>query len=114
GNKSRTIPMSDKLHELLSDYIEWRPESKCLFATEKTGKLSKIRVQAVVRETRRKLGWKRDITPHTFRHSFATRLVQKKIDIVSVSKLLGHSDLKVTSIYTHASMDQLEEAVEVL
>lgn len=114
GNKSRTVPISDKLYQILSDYIEWRVESEAFFATQKIGRLSKVRVQAVVRETREKLGWKRNITPHTFRHSFASRLVQNQVDIVSVSKLLGHSDLKTTSIYTHASMDQLEDAVQVL
>ncbi len=114
GNKSRTIPMSDKLYDILEDYCQWRVESNAFFATEKTGRLSKVRVQALVRETRRALGWKRTITPHSFRHSFASRLVEKNVNIVSVSKLLGHSDLKTTSIYTHASMSQLEEAVEAL
>lgn len=114
GNKSRTIPMADKLYGILTEYCEWRVNSNEFFATEKTGRLSKVRVQALVRETRRALGWKRTITPHSFRHSFASRLVEKNVNIVSVSKLLGHSDLKTTSIYTHSSMSQLEEAVDVL
>lgn len=114
GNKSRTVPIADKLYDILKDYIEWREDVEAFFATKKTGRLSQVRVQAIVRDTRKELGWKRNITPHTFRHSFASRLVAKDVNIVSVSKLLGHSDLKTTSIYTHASMSQLEEAVEAL
>ncbi|MGJ9385242.1 tyrosine-type recombinase/integrase [Salipaludibacillus sp. CF4.18] len=114
GNKSRTVPMSEKLYVILNDYLEWKVKSDDFFATEKTGRLSKVRVQAVVRETREKLGWRRQITPHVFRHSFASRLVHNHVDIVAISKLLGHSDLKTTSIYTHSSMAQLEDAVSVL
>lgn len=114
GNKSRKIPISKKLESELIDYIEWRVDSNQFFATEKTGALSIGRVQTVIRETRERLGSKKQITAHMFRHSFASQLVKKDVNIVSLSKLLGHSNLKTTSIYTHVSSDQLVDAINML
>lgn len=114
GNKSRKIPICKKLEDELKDYVEWRVDSPQFFATEKTGSLSIGRVQAVIKETRNRLGTKKHITAHMFRHSFASQLVKKDVNIVSISKLLGHSNLKTTSIYTHTSSEQLIEAVSVL
>lgn len=114
GDKSRKIPISSKLEKELKDYMKWRVDSDQFFATEKTGGLSKGRVQAVIRETRERLGCKKQITAHMFRHSFASELVRNDVNIVSLSKLLGHSDLKTTSIYTHVSNDQLVDAINML
>lgn len=114
GNKSRRIPIAPKLEKELKDYIERRVDSNQFFATEKTGALSIGRVQTVIRETRERLGSKKQITAHMFRHSFASQLVKKDVNIVSLSKLLGHSNLKTTSIYTHVSSDQLVDAINML
>lgn len=114
GNKARKIPICKKLKELLEDYVQWRVESNQFFATPKTGGISIGRVQAIIKETRKRLGITKQITAHVFRHSFASELVKKDVNIVSISKLLGHSNLKTTSIYTHTSSEQLEEAINVL
>lgn len=114
GNKDRTIPICDKLGTILLDYLSWREESDYLLATKKSGRLSKVRVSAVIQETVKKLGLKKRVTAHTFRHSFASRLVAGNVNIVSISKLLGHADIKTTSIYTHVNMEQLQDAVSVL
>lgn len=114
GNKARKIPICKKLKELLEDYVQWRVESNQFFATPKTGGISIGRVQAIIKETRKRLGITKQITAHVFRHSFASELVKKDVNIVSISKLLGHSNLKTTSIYTHSSSEQLEEAINVL
>jgi integrase/recombinase XerD len=112
GNKDRTVPICDKLCEILKDYLTWRVDStEYLFGTEKTGRISKVRLQSIIRETREKLGLKKKVSPHMFRHSFASKLVSKDVNIVYVSKLLGHSDVKVTSVYTHADVSQLHEAI---
>lgn len=114
GNKDRTIPICDKLLDILTDYLTWREDSPYLLATRKSGWLSRISVATVIRDTRKKLGLKKQVTPHTFRHSFASRLVAGDVNIVSISKLLGHSDIKTTSIYTHVNMEQLKQAVSIL
>ncbi|MFS0555787.1 site-specific tyrosine recombinase/integron integrase [Brevibacillus reuszeri] len=116
GNKDRVVPLSDKIVPLLREYSEHvRPQtSDRFFATDKTGKLSPVYVNRVLAETTEKLGWKKTVTAHILRHSFASQLVKKDVNLVQIQKLLGHSSLKVTSIYTHADTDQLKDAVSVL
>lgn len=114
GNKTRKIPICKKLERELKDYMMWRVESEQFFATEKTRALSIGRVQSIIKETRTRLGIKKHITAHVFRHSFASQLVKKDANIVSISKLLGHSNLKTTSIYTHVSKEQLIDTINLL
>jgi len=70
--------------------------------------------EAVPREAAQKAGIKKQVTYHILRHSFASALVKKKVGLVEIQKLLGHSNLTVTSICTHTSMDALSEAVNTL
>ncbi len=115
GRKTRRIPICKTLREKLIDYLEWRvPETRQFFATKKTGGLSLTTVQSSIKETRERLGDSKKITAHVFRHSFASELVKKDVNIVSISRLLGHSNLKTTSVYTHVAQDQLVDAVMTL
>lgn len=117
GNKERYVPISAKLIPYLLDYKKnWRVEtdSDFFFATKKTGKLSDVYVNRVLADATEKLGWKKKVTCHILRHSFASQLVRKNVNPVNIQKLLGHADLKTTSIYVHANQEQLAEAVNVL
>ncbi len=117
GNKDRTVPISEKLETELRHYLDTlRPDvdSDRFFALSQTGKLSPVSVNKTLHETTEKLGWKKRVTAHILRHSFASGLVKNNASIASVSKLLGHNDLRVTSIYIHQNMEQLQEAVNLL
>lgn len=115
GNKDRFVPINSKLKELLVDYNEnWRTVSDHFFATRSSGSLSKTRVAKVFRDTTEALGWKKKVTAHILRHSFASKLVQNDVHLVKISKLLGHSSLKTTSIYVHSNMDDLKDAINTL
>lgn len=117
GNKDRLIPISNRLIPLLESYVQnKRPQvqSNLFFCTKKTGKLSPVYVNRGLADAVQKLGWNKKITAHILRHSFASQLVKKDVNLVQIQKLLGHSSLKVTSIYTHTDMDQLTEAVNNL
>lgn len=117
GNKDRTVPIADKLLPVLIDYVQLqRPnvKSNYFFATSKTGMLSPVYVNRVLDETVKKLGWKKKVTAHILRHTFASQLVKKGVNAVKIQKLLGHSSLKVTSIYLHSNLEELSEAVNVL
>jgi len=117
GNKDRFVPIADRLYPLLLDYLaNQRPESDSplFFCTRKTGMLSPVYVNAVLAETVDKLGWKKKVTAHVLRHSFASQLVKRQVSLVEIQKLLGHSSLKVTGIYTHTDMNQLTKAVNSL
>jgi site-specific recombinase XerD len=117
GDKERKVPLSGKLVSVLTWYKETiRPEvnSDRFFALAKTGKVSDVYVNRVLHETTTKLGWKKVVSCHVMRHSFATNLVKNNIHVVHIQNLLGHSDLKTTSRYVHSNFDQLAESVAVL
>jgi len=61
-----------------------------------------------------KAGLNLNISPHILRYSFASNLIAKGVDIVKVKKLLGHENIKTTSIYLHTNMEELEKAVNLL
>ena len=114
GGKDRPIPICNKLYDLFTDYItNWRIDSELFFSTEKTGALAVSTVEHTVAKVREQLGWKH-ITPHTFRHAFASSLVEKNVNLLKISKLLGHSSLRTTQIYIHTNISQLADAVNLL
>ncbi|MCZ0843822.1 tyrosine-type recombinase/integrase [Brevibacillus laterosporus] len=117
GNKDRLIPISLRLLPLLQEYVqEKRPAtaSPLFFYTKKTGMLSPVYVNKEITEAVRRLGWKKKVTAHILRHSFASQLVKNDVNLVQIQKLLGHSSLNVTSIYTHTNLDQLSDAINTL
>ncbi|WP_438316098.1 tyrosine-type recombinase/integrase [Sporosarcina sp. FA9] len=115
GNKDRNVPINSKLKELLVDYnANWRVTSDYFFATKISGTLSTTSVARVFRETTKSLGWKKTVSAHVLRHSFASKLVQNDVHLVKISKLLGHSSLKTTSIYVHSNMEDLKDAINTL
>lgn len=117
GNKNRNIPINKNLRDILWDYLNYtRPsvESNYFFALKKSGKVTPQYVNYILNETVKKLGWEKHVSAHILRHSFASNLIKNGVNIVYVQKLLGHSNLKVTSIYTHANMDELAKSVNML
>lgn len=115
GKKNRTVPINDTLLGVLKDYIEniRKPQhpSDMFFATPKTGAVSNQYANEYLNVITKKAGLTKKVSCHILRHSFASNLVKKNVNIVSVQKLLGHSSLKTTSIYTHVNIDELRMAV---
>lgn len=114
GNKDRDIPISNKLYPILEHYLKHvRPPviSEYFFATYKSGRLSPDYINLQLKDAVARLGWNVHITAHILRHSFASRLVKKEVNLVNIQKLLGHSDLRVTSVYTHTNHHALKKAV---
>jgi len=105
GNKDRVTLISENLKLDLLKYY-----SNNIFKTEyvfegRNGRYTKKSVQKVLENAGRKVGIK--VTPHMLRHSFATHLLEQGTDIRHIQRLLGHSDLKTTEIYTHVSTRDL-------
>jgi len=114
GRKQRRIPLSDKIVPLLLDYKNnWRPYTKndAFFASKLTGKISPCTINSVLFKAAKDLGWEKPASCHILRHSFASRLVKKNVNIVQIQQLLGHSNLAITSRYTHVNTEQLEQAI---
>ena len=117
GAKDRVVPMGRHAIRFLKEYITHvRPlhtrrnkQARTLFVN-RTGKpLSNQVVEIMVRAYTKQAGITKKVTPHVFRHSFATSLVRNGADITAVSKMLGHSGLSVTQIYTRVGGDGCEE-----
>lgn len=116
GSKDRDIPINNTLLPLLEEYLETRPDvsGNYFFVTKKTGRLSAVYVNRVIDDTVKTLGWKKHVSAHILRHSFASNLIKKGVNLVYVQKLLGHSNLKVTSVYTHANLEDLNSSINLL
>lgn len=117
GRKHRTVPLHPVLDVELKSYIEkLRPltESSYIFATNKSGKVSPGYARLLIANLVKELGWNKNVTCHTFRHSFATNLLKKEVDLFKIQKLLGHNSLRTTEIYLHLVGGELEEAVNRL
>jgi site-specific recombinase XerD len=115
GRKERRIPMNEKLKKILLDYLN---DSRVDMGTDnffscRTGSISVIRIEEVLRETLKAMGIEKQITPHVLRHSFASNLLERGVDLFRVQKLLGHELLETTSIYLHTNMEELERAVNM-
>ena len=116
GSKQRYVPFVDSLDELFVRYInQARPiilklkQSEHLFLNVRGGKMSRMGFWKILRLAVISAGIKKDVTPHTFRHSFATHLLEAGVNLRIVQALLGHASINTTQIYTHVDMRRLIE-----
>lgn len=115
GAKQRLVPVHATAAGFLLDYIrQWRPlfdpKAPQLFLNRFGKPLSRISVWKLVRQYALMAGIRCSISPHTFRHSFATHLLEGGADLRSVQMLLGHADIAATEIYTHVREDRIVAA----
>lgn len=113
GNKERVVPISKDLSELLKSYLEIRKpqtEYKSYFFVNKKGKkLNEKFVYVVVNKYLSLITTKEKKSPHILRHSFATHVLDNGAEISKVKKILGHSSLASTQVYTNANIEQLKK-----
>lgn len=112
GSKERLAPLHNLMLDLLDRYINhWRPlfgpVDSTLFLNPSGHGLSRQSIWKMVKSYARKAAIERSISPHTFRHSFATHLLEGGADLRSVQLLLGHASIDATEIYTHVQTDRL-------
>lgn len=112
GSKERLVPIHYVAQNFLNQYIkDWRPafnpKVKNIFLNRSGKGLSRQGVWKLIKKFALEAGIKRSISPHTFRHSFATHLLDGGADLRTVQLLLGHSDINATEIYTHIQAGRL-------
>jgi integrase/recombinase XerD len=112
GAKERLVPVHTEAAGFLCEYIaHWRPlfspKAPALFLNRSGKGLSRVALWKIVQRHVRNAGIFRPISPHTFRHSFATHLLEGGADLRSVQLLLGHADIGATEIYTHVQAERL-------
>ncbi len=116
GNKERLVPIGKEAIRLLKKYkshsreaILGNRESEFLFISKKGSKLNRKSVWRLLKNYVARTKIKKNITPHTLRHSFATHLIENGADLRSVQELLGHMDISTTQVYTHLAKKKLQE-----
>ncbi|AMD29610.1 hypothetical protein Nps_00600 [Candidatus Nanopusillus acidilobi] len=102
GGKERIVPIPKGLLNELKDYIN-------KINTENIFPLSSRQVERIIKNIAKKAGINKKVTPHVLRHSLATTLLSKGVDIRYIQEILGHSSLNITQIYTHVVPNQLKE-----
>lgn len=116
GGKERLVPMGEEAVRLINEYIrESRPhilgERLCeyVFVSKKGSMLNRKSVWRLLKGYVHRTEIRKNITPHTLRHSFATHLLENGADLRSVQELLGHMDISTTQVYTHLARKELQK-----
>jgi integrase/recombinase XerD len=120
GNKERLVPVSSKAIEEVERYMsEYRKKlnvskdsENILFLNRRGKKLSRVMVFTIIKGLAKKTGLQKSISPHTFRHSFATHLINGGADLRAVQEMLGHESILTTEIYTHIDRDYLKSTIQ--
>ena len=119
GDKQRFVPISTHTQKYINLYrnevrihTEVKPEySNTLFLNRRGRQLTRAMVFTIIKDLAVKAGIKKTISPHTFRHSFATHLLQNGADLRSIQQMLGHESITTTEIYMHVDRSQLSEVL---
>ena len=118
GSRERLVPVGNVALQWLERYVQRRgeihrqPKSQCLFINRFGNRLSRQSVWKVTKEAAKIAGLRKEISPHTLRHSFATHLLENGADLRSVQEMLGHVDISTTQIYTHLTKAHLRQAYD--
>jgi integrase/recombinase XerD len=119
GNKERLVPIGDTAMKHIAIYRETvrnhqeikKGQEDFMFLNRRGNKLSRIMVFMVVKDLALKIGLQKNISPHTFRHSFATHLIEGGADLRAIQEMLGHESITTTEIYTHLDRDFLKQTI---
>ncbi|MCP3660020.1 MAG: site-specific tyrosine recombinase XerD [Bacteroidetes bacterium] len=119
GNKQRIVPIGSLALKYIKIYIEEirskinvnNKHCEYLFLNKFGKRLSRIMIFMIVKEIAQNANIKKNISPHTFRHSFATHMIERGADLRSVQEMLGHSSISSTEIYTHLDKEHLKQII---
>ena len=118
GSKERTVPLGDYAVNIMNDYMNnYRPlinkkHTDYVFINNRGDKISRQFIFKVIKKEALKKGIKKDISPHTLRHTFATHLLKNGADLRIIQELLGHENISTTQIYTHVTNNKLKSDYE--
>ncbi|HAN77360.1 MAG TPA: tyrosine recombinase XerD [Bacteroidales bacterium] len=119
GDKERLIPVSSRAKTDMVNYIKhyriWNPKYKesedVLFLNRRGGQLTRVMIFTIIKDLTSLAKINKTVSPHTFRHSFATHLVEGGADLRAVQEMLGHESITTTEIYTHLDSEYLRSAI---
>ncbi len=117
GSKERLIPIGSSAREWITNYLKQsRPllqkkmkSENYLFLNSRGSKFSRMGIWKIVERYVKEAGIEKEVHPHTFRHSFATHLLEGGADLRAVQEMLGHADISTTQIYTHIDREYIKQ-----
>ncbi|HNQ61237.1 MAG TPA: site-specific tyrosine recombinase XerD [Bacteroidia bacterium] len=119
GDKERLVPMGSVAIKYIKIYLkEIRNHQRIqsgaedvVFLNKRGNRLSRVMIFTIIKQLSQKINLKKSISPHTFRHSFATHLIEGGADLRAVQEMLGHESITTTEIYTHLDRDYLRQSI---
>jgi integrase/recombinase XerD len=119
GNKERLVPLNKTLVKYLKNYIQLvrshqniaTGHEDFVFLNNRGQQLTRMMIFTIVKKQAKIAGIKKSISPHTFRHSFATHLLQGGADLRAIQTMLGHESISTTEIYMHIDRDFIREEI---
>lgn len=116
GDKQRLVPVSSIARSRIQIYMDVRGKERrkeeILFLNNRGKKLTRVMIFTIIKQAAQRAGIEKKISPHTFRHSFATHLLEGGANIRQVQELLGHENILTTEIYTHLDDSHLRQTLE--
>lgn len=117
GNKQRLVPIGSKALREIDYYRQKRDtlpvikDKNVLFLNRRGSKLTRVMIFTIIKNLAMKAGIKKKVSPHTFRHSFATHMIEAGADLRAVQEMLGHESVMTTEIYTHIDRSFLKDTL---
>ncbi|TNE54617.1 MAG: site-specific tyrosine recombinase XerD [Bacteroidetes bacterium] len=119
GNKQRLVPVSEQVEKEISQYrdqirchLDIKPgHENIVFLNRRGAQLTRVMIFTIIKNLAKSINLKKNISPHTFRHSFATHLIEGGANLRAIQEMLGHESITTTEIYTHLDQRYLQEAI---
>ena len=120
GNKQRFVPISSNTQKYISIYIDEvrihcdakKEHEDFVFLNRRGKQLTRAMIFTIVKQLSEKIGLNKNISPHTFRHSFATHLLQGGADLRAIQQMLGHESITTTEVYMHLDRTDLSKILD--
>jgi integrase/recombinase XerD len=119
GDKERLVPIGNEAKKYINLYVKEvrvqqnvkKTADQIIFLNRNGGGLSRVMIFYIIKKAAAEVGIKKTVSPHTFRHSFATHLVEGGADLRAVQEMLGHASITTTEIYTHLDQSYLKDTI---
>lgn len=119
GNKERLVPISKSVEKEISWYADhqrkkldiYKGDEQIVFLNRRGKRLTRVMIFTIIKQLAKSIGLQKNISPHTFRHSFATHLLEGGANLRAIQEMLGHESITTTEIYTHMDQRFLREAI---